>query len=57
MGGGWSGCAAALAARQAGADEVVLLERTDSLLGTGLVGGTEDDGNSSQQRPDTQSDL
>ena len=39
IGGGWSGCAAALAARQAGADEVVLLERTDSLLGTGLVGG------------------
>lgn len=39
VGGGWSGCAAALAARQAGADEVVLLERTDSLLGTGLVGG------------------
>ncbi|MFO1329025.1 MAG: FAD-dependent oxidoreductase [Rubrivivax sp.] len=39
VGGGWSGCAAALAARQAGADEVVLLERTDALLGTGLVGG------------------
>ena len=39
VGGGWSGCAAALAARQAGADAVVLLERTDSLLGTGLVGG------------------
>ncbi len=37
-GGGWAGCAAALAARQAGA-EVVLLERSDSLLGTGLVGG------------------
>jgi threonine dehydrogenase-like Zn-dependent dehydrogenase len=39
VGGGWAGCSAALAARQAGADEVILLERTDSLLGTGLVGG------------------
>jgi len=39
VGGGWSGCAAAIAARQAGAEQVVLLERTDSLLGTGLVGG------------------
>lgn len=38
VGGGWAGCAAALSARQAGA-EVVLLERTDSLLGTGQVGG------------------
>src|SRR5512135_2565492 len=38
VGGGWAGCAAALSAHQAGA-EVVLLERTDSLLGTGLVGG------------------
>lgn len=37
-GGGWSGCAAALSARKQGAD-VVLLERTDMLLGTGLVGG------------------
>ncbi|KYZ76569.1 FAD-dependent oxidoreductase [Anaerosporomusa subterranea] len=37
-GGGWAGCAAALAARQAGA-EVELFERTDMLLGTGLVGG------------------
>ena len=37
-GGGWSGCAAALAARKQGA-EAVLLERTDMLLGTGLVGG------------------
>ncbi len=37
-GGGWAGCAAALAARQAGA-EAALLERTDMLLGTGLVGG------------------
>ncbi|MDR3560071.1 MAG: FAD-dependent oxidoreductase [Negativicutes bacterium] len=37
-GGGWSGCAAALAAAKAGA-QVVLLERTDMLLGTGLVGG------------------
>ncbi|MBL0147994.1 MAG: FAD-dependent oxidoreductase [Ideonella sp.] len=39
VGGGWAGCAAALAARQAGAEDVVLLERTDSLLGTGQVGG------------------
>ncbi len=39
IGGGWAGCAAALTARQAGAEEVILLERTDSLLGTGLVGG------------------
>ncbi len=38
VGGGWSGCAAALSARQAGA-QVVLLERTDTLLGTGQVGG------------------
>ncbi|MBI5441934.1 MAG: FAD-dependent oxidoreductase [Deltaproteobacteria bacterium] len=38
VGGGWSGCAAALAARKQGA-EVVLLERMDMLLGTGLVGG------------------
>ncbi len=39
VGGGWAGCSAALTARLAGADEVVVLERTDSLLGTGLVGG------------------
>ena len=38
VGGGWSGCAAALAAAKAGA-QVTLLERTDLLLGTGLVGG------------------
>lgn len=38
IGGGWAGCAAALGARQAGA-EVVVLERTDTLLGTGQVGG------------------
>ncbi|MDR3591466.1 MAG: FAD-dependent oxidoreductase [Negativicutes bacterium] len=37
-GGGWSGCAAAIAAAKAGA-QVLLLERTDMLLGTGLVGG------------------
>jgi hypothetical protein len=36
--GGWSGCAAALTAAAVGA-EVELLERTDMLLGTGLVGG------------------
>jgi threonine dehydrogenase-like Zn-dependent dehydrogenase len=38
IGGGWAGCAAALSARKAGA-EVILVERTDCLLGTGLVGG------------------
>lgn len=38
VGGGWAGCAAALSARRAGA-EVVMLEKTDLLLGTGLVGG------------------
>ncbi|MGB8450826.1 MAG: FAD-dependent oxidoreductase [Anaerocolumna sp.] len=37
-GGGWAGCSAAYSARKQGAN-VVLLERTDSLLGTGLVGG------------------
>jgi len=37
-GGGWSGCGAALAAAKAGA-QVMMLERTDMLLGTGLVGG------------------
>ena len=38
VGGGWAGCAAALAAKKAGAD-VVVVEKTDCLLGTGLVGG------------------
>ncbi|MGE5576705.1 MAG: FAD-dependent oxidoreductase, partial [Syntrophothermus sp.] len=38
VGGGWAGCAAACAARKAGAG-VTLVERTDMLLGTGLVGG------------------
>ncbi len=38
VGGGWGGCAAAVSARNMGAD-VVLIERTDMLLGTGLVGG------------------
>ena len=38
IGGGWAGCAAALTAEKAGTD-VTLLERTDMLLGTGLVGG------------------
>lgn len=38
IGGGWAGSAAALAAAKAGAN-VTLLERTDLLLGTGLVGG------------------
>ena len=34
IGGGWSGCAAAVAARKTGA-EVRILERTDLLLGLG----------------------
>jgi len=38
IGAGWAGCAAALSARKQGA-EVTLIERTDMLLGTGLVGG------------------
>jgi len=38
IGGGWAGTGAAVAAAQAGA-KVTLLERTDMLLGTGLVGG------------------
>ncbi len=38
VGGGWAGSAAALAARKAGC-EVEVFERTDMLLGTGLVGG------------------
>jgi hypothetical protein len=38
IGGGWAGCAAAVAASQAGA-EVLVLEKTDMLLGLGNVGG------------------
>jgi len=38
VGGGWAGCGAAVSAIKGGAD-VTLLERTDMLLGTGLVGG------------------
>jgi hypothetical protein len=38
VGGGWAGCAAALMAARKGA-EVLLAERTDMILGTGLVGG------------------
>lgn len=38
IGGGWAGCAAAASARKAGV-KVDLIERTDMLLGTGLVGG------------------
>lgn len=38
IGGGWAGCAAAVSAAKQGAD-VLLLERSDMLLGTGLVGG------------------
>ncbi|MCR4430666.1 MAG: FAD-dependent oxidoreductase [Tepidanaerobacteraceae bacterium] len=38
IGGGWAGCGAALAAKKAGAN-VTILEKTDMLLGCGLVGG------------------
>ena len=38
IGGGWAGCAAAVTAKKAGA-EVVIIERTDLLLGLGNVGG------------------
>ena len=38
IGGGWAGCAAAFSAAKHGA-QTLLLERTDMLLGTGLVGG------------------
>jgi threonine dehydrogenase-like Zn-dependent dehydrogenase len=38
IGGGWAGCAAAISAKKAGA-EVVLIEKADTLLGTGQVGG------------------
>ena len=38
VGAGWAGCAAALSVNKQHA-EVILIERTDMLLGTGLVGG------------------
>ncbi len=38
IGGGWAGCAAAIAAKKAGA-EVSIYEKTDLLLGVGNVGG------------------
>lgn len=38
IGGGWAGCAAALQVKKSGAD-VMLIERTDLLLGLGNVGG------------------
>ena len=38
IGAGWSGCAAAITAKKAGA-EVVLFEKTDMILGLGNVGG------------------
>ncbi|GKX66185.1 FAD-dependent oxidoreductase [Inconstantimicrobium mannanitabidum] len=38
VGGGWSGCAAAITAKKAGAN-VKLFEKTDLLLGLGNVGG------------------
>lgn len=38
IGAGWSGCAAAITAKKAGA-EVILFEKTDMILGLGNVGG------------------
>lgn len=38
VGGGWAGASAAYFAKKAGA-EVIIIEKTDMLLGTGLVGG------------------
>lgn len=38
IGGGWSGCAAALTSKYGGA-EVIIIEKTDMLLGLGNVGG------------------
>ena len=38
VGGGWAGCAAAIQASKEGT-KVILVERTDMLLGSGLVGG------------------
>ncbi|OOM73453.1 FAD-dependent oxidoreductase [Clostridium sp. BL-8] len=38
IGGGWSGCAAAVSSKKAGAD-VIVIEKTDLLLGLGNVGG------------------
>lgn len=38
IGGGWSGCAAAISSKKAGAD-VTIIEKTDLLLGLGNVGG------------------
>ena len=38
VGGGWSGVSAAICAKKAGAD-VILIEKTDLLLGAGNVGG------------------
>ena len=38
IGGGWAGCAAAITASKAGA-QVVILEKTDLLIGLGNVGG------------------
>lgn len=39
VGGGWAGTSAAIALVKAGVEEVHLFEKTDLLLGTGLVGG------------------
>ena len=38
VGGGWSGVSAAICAKKAGAD-VILIEKTDLLLSAGNVGG------------------
>lgn len=39
IGGGWAGCAAAISAKKAGAEDVAIYEKTDMLLGLGNVGG------------------
>ena len=38
IGGGWAGCAASIIAKKLGAN-VILLEKTDMLIGLGNVGG------------------
>jgi hypothetical protein len=44
IGGGSAGISAAVGARKAGADEVILLERQDQLLGIGRIAGSMDVG-------------
>ncbi|MBE6020959.1 MAG: FAD-dependent oxidoreductase [Clostridiales bacterium] len=38
IGGGWAGCSAAISAKKAGS-EVIIIEKTDMLMGLGNVGG------------------